>query len=187
MIAHRGRRVAAGAAFAGALLVASCSSDGGSSTAESIPVSTGASTGGPTVTTTTLAASTTLAPPATTVGPSDTSTTAAPSTTIAPDVLQSRPGTAAITVDVTGDDPARPTMSWAPVDGAVSYELAVHDAGGNPVWAWTGADTSVVLGGVERAADAEGPTLDGAGTVRVYALDAGNALVGVSAWTPVGG
>ena len=78
-------------------------------------------------------------------------------------------------------------MSWTPVDGATSYELVVHDAAGAPLWAWSGADTMVVLGGVERADDAEGPTLDGGASVRVYALDAANGLVGVSAWTPAGG
>ena len=123
--------------------------------------------------------------PVDTVAPTtiDASTTIPPTTAPA-DQLQQLPGVALIDVAATGSDPTRPTFTWAAVAGATSYELVVHGADGRPVWAWTGASTSVSLGGVERPADAEGPTLTGPSTVRVYAFDATAHLLAISPWTP---
>lgn len=134
-----------------------------------------------------VAASTTTTVAATTVPPTAAApaTTIAPTTTVPPDALQLQPGVAAIQVTATGADPTRPTFTWAAVAGASSYELVVHAGDGSPSWAWTGIETTVPLGGVERATDQEGPTLTGPSTVRVYAFDASTHLVGISPWTPL--
>lgn len=112
-------------------------------------------------------------------------TAPAPTTTAPADVLQRQAGVLPVAVTVAGTDPTRPTFVWDAVAGATSYELVVHAGDGTPSWAWTGDATTVPLGGVERGADQEGPTLAGPSTVRVYAFDANAHLVAVSPWTPV--
>lgn len=76
-------------------------------------------------------------------------------------------------------------FTWVPVGGTTGYQLVVHGGDGSPLWAWTGVDTTVPLGGIERSTDQEGPTLTGPSTVRVYAFDASTRLIGISAWTPL--
>ena len=112
-------------------------------------------------------------------------TTAAPTTTIAPDEIQSLPGMGSVEVTVDGDDASRPVFSWTAPAEAVSYQLTVQSADGTPVWGWTGGESEIVLGGAARPANVEGPTLVGPSRVRVYAFDAGNVLIAVSAWVPV--
>jgi hypothetical protein len=41
----------------------------------------------------------------------------------------------------------RPTFSWEPVPGAVSYTLAVLSTDDVPLWAWNGTATEIILGG----------------------------------------
>jgi hypothetical protein len=132
-------------------------------------------------------APTTSTAPVETAAPTTVVETTAPPTTAAPDALQQLPGVETITVTAAGDDPARPTFSWTAPATAVDYELVVQDAGGTPLWAWTGAEVTVVLGGAARAREVEGPTLTGPSQVRVFAFDATGALVGTSAWTPLAG
>lgn len=43
----------------------------------------------------------------------------------------------------------RPTLGWEPVEGASEYRVVVLDADRAPYWAWTGAGTSVPLGGLD--------------------------------------
>ena len=109
-----------------------------------------------------------------------------PATTV-PDALSQLPGVAALEVTVAGADRSRPAFTWAAAPGAASYQLAVQSADGVPVWAWSGDETSVVLGGAERAADVEGPTLTGPSRVRVYAFDAAFTVVAVSSWVALPG
>ena len=118
----------------------------------------------------------------TTVEPID----VAPTTTVAPDALQTSAGVEPVTVEVTGDDATRPILSWTRPTSATAFQLVVQTTDGTPMWAWTGATTSVVLGGEARAANVEGPSLATGSRVRVYAFDAAGALVGVSAWTGAG-
>jgi len=117
-------------------------------------------------------------------------TTVAPSTvppTTAPDAISELPGVSPLEVTVGGTDTTRPTFTWSPPAAAASYQLVVQTADGAPLWAWTGSETSVVLGGAERAADVEGPTLAGPSRVRVYAFDAALTLVAVSSWVALPG
>jgi hypothetical protein len=143
----------------------------------------------------------TSVPIATTAGPASTTSattapqaTAAPTTapittptTMPPDVLQRQPGVAPVEVRVSGADPTRPTFSWDAVPGASGYQVVVHAGDGSPLWAWTGAATSVPLGGAERGADEEGPTLTGPSSVRVYGFEASGRLVAISGWTSLAG
>lgn len=120
--------------------------------------------------------------PQTTVPP-----TGPPTTTTAPDLFSQLPDVAALDVTTTGADPTRPTFTWAAAPAAASYQVFVQTADGAPLWAWIGAETSVVLGGAERAADVEGPTLTGPSRVRVYAFDAALTVVAVSSWVALPG
>ena len=78
------------------------------------------------------------------------------------------------------EDGSHPVLSWQPVDGAASYWLVVHDAEGGPYWAWTGADTSVRLGGGDRAETNQTAALSAALTWSVLALDADGIPLAVS-------
>lgn len=68
------------------------------------------------------------------------------------------PGVADIAISRAGllevQGVTRPEVRWSPVEGAELYRLAVEQSEGAS-WAWSGTDTSVVLGGgdIER----EGP------------------------------
>lgn len=124
--------------------------------------------------------------PTTTVA-TTTPPTEAPTTTIAPDALQDLPGIMPLSLTAGGTDRGRPTFSWIAPAGAASYQLIVQAADGTPVWGWTGVETTVPLGGVDRPAEVEGPTLSGPSRVRVYALDAADALIAISGWVSVAG
>lgn len=67
-----------------------------------------------------------------------------------------------------------PTFEWNAVDGAVSYRLVIVDGGRNVLWAWTGPDTNVNLGGLpyERPEGEGGPVLTSGSSWSVVALDA---------------
>ena len=81
----------------------------------------------------------------------------------------------------------RPAFSWDAVDGAASYMLAVLTAEGEPLWAWSGAETTVILGGWPEPpiAEAPGPLLLGPGTWFVVAFDAAGLPVANSVMRPV--
>lgn len=76
----------------------------------------------------------------------------------------------------------RPTFSWEPVERAARYTLAVLTGANEPLWAWDGTATSVILGGWPSAppADAPGPLLIGPGAWFVVAYDAAGAPLAVS-------
>jgi hypothetical protein len=81
----------------------------------------------------------------------------------------------------------RPTFRWAPVSGASSYLLAVLTTDNQPVWAWQGTATEVILGGWDQppAADAPGPVLGGPSHWFVVALDAEGQPLANSMLRPV--
>lgn len=178
-----GRDTTTSAPTSAAVTTAATAAPATTTPATTTPATTTPATTTPATTTPATAAPATTAP-ATTAPASvvtETPTTVAPSTTV-PDALQSIDGVAALQVTVGGADSTRPTFAWAAPANAVSYQLVVQTSDGTPLWAWSGADTNTVLGGVERAADVEGPTLTGPSRVRVYAFGADSALVAVSGW-----
>lgn len=74
-----------------------------------------------------------------------------------------------------------PTFSWKPVDGAVEYRLFVLNAEGQPIWAWQGAATTVVLGAIPDRPEGEaGPVVTDGSTWSVAALDAIGAVIAIS-------
>lgn len=52
-----------------------------------------------------------------------------------------------VMLDEVGETGPHPVLTWRPVSNARSYWLVVHDADGQPYWAWTGEGTSVRVGG----------------------------------------
>ncbi|KAA3641402.1 MAG: hypothetical protein DWP92_01220, partial [Armatimonadetes bacterium] len=61
-------------------------------------------------------------------------------------------GLGTVTLNPTANDGGpHPMMSWEPAPEASSYWLVVHDASGQPYWAWTGSATEVRFGGGDRA------------------------------------
>jgi hypothetical protein len=81
----------------------------------------------------------------------------------------------------------RPTFSWTAADGAASYALAVVTTGDEPLWAWQGAATEVILGGwsTPPPAEAFGPLLLGEATWFVVAFDAEGRPIANSVIRPV--
>jgi hypothetical protein len=81
----------------------------------------------------------------------------------------------------------RPAFVWEAVDGAASYQLAVLTAEGEPLWAWAGPETTVILGGWPEAPipEAPGPLLQGPGTWFVVAFDAAGLPIANSVIRPV--
>ena len=81
----------------------------------------------------------------------------------------------------------RPAFAWEAVDGAASYQLAVLTAEGEPLWAWAGPETTVILGGWPEAPipEAPGPLLQGPGTWFVVAFDAAGVPIANSVIRPV--
>jgi hypothetical protein len=82
---------------------------------------------------------------------------------------------------------AVPTFKWKKVRGAATYELAVVDKKGQPVWAWQGSATTVNLGGWpgKRPADAPGPVITKGCKWFVAALDDAGTPVAFSGLRPV--
>ena len=81
----------------------------------------------------------------------------------------------------------RPAFSWVAVDGAASYQLAVLTAEGEPLWAWAGQATTVILGGWPEAPipEAPGPLLLGPAEWFVVAFDAAGMPIANSVIRPV--
>jgi hypothetical protein len=79
-----------------------------------------------------------------------------------------------------------PTFAWEPVEGVATYRLGVVDGDGNATWAWEGAATSVVLGGVpDRRPEEGGPVVTPGSAWSVVALDEGGTIVAISPWRRV--
>ena len=78
---------------------------------------------------------------------------------------------------------ARPAVTWAPVSGAVQYQVVLLDARRRPLWAWQGTGTSVVVGGAPKPGPAtgSGPRATKGSTWTVAALDAAGRPLGLSA------
>ena len=81
----------------------------------------------------------------------------------------------------------RPAFSWEAVDGATSYALAVVTTADEPLWAWQGAATAVILGGwsTPPPAEAFGPLLLGDAGWFVVAFDASGVPIANSVIRPV--
>jgi hypothetical protein len=81
----------------------------------------------------------------------------------------------------------RPAFSWVAVDGAASYALAVVTTEDEPLWAWQGAETEVILGGwsTPPPAEAFGPLLLGDANWFVVAFDAAGQPIANSVIRPV--
>ncbi len=133
------------------------------------------------------------APPASVEPSSTPSTTPAtnPAETSAPAPASELSDLAALDVIVvtnpqTGNG-ERPLLAWQPVDGATRYSLTLAEPDGAVYWAWTGASTSIWLGGQhdEPPADAAGPVLLDELVMRVVAVDASDTIIAASAPTPI--
>jgi hypothetical protein len=81
----------------------------------------------------------------------------------------------------------RPAFRWEIVEGAATYALAVVTTADEPLWAWQGAATEVILGGwsTPPPAEAFGPLLLGEATWFVVAFDASGLPVANSVIRPV--
>lgn len=84
------------------------------------------------------------------------------------------------TADVTGA--TRPTVSWQAVPGAVEYRIAVAQPSGHS-WAWSGAETQVVLGGGTQDGEGLGFRLTGEATLFVAAVDASGTVLEFTRYT----
>jgi hypothetical protein len=73
-----------------------------------------------------------------------------------------------------------PTLAWDPVDDAATYWLVVRDGSGDAYWAWTGADTSVRLGGGDRAGLNQTAALHEPMTWSVTAIDGSGNVIAFS-------
>jgi len=81
-----------------------------------------------------------------------------------------------------------PTFRWEPVAGAAEYVLAVLTQSGEPIWAWQGAETSVMLGAWDVApadVNVPGPLIAEASVWFVAAFDATGAPIAVSEMRPI--
>lgn len=76
---------------------------------------------------------------------------------------------------------AAPMFEWQSVEAAASYELAVTGPNG-PIWAWSGAETAVWLGGLpfERPPGVGGPILESGSCWSVVARDADGHAIAIS-------
>lgn len=81
----------------------------------------------------------------------------------------------------------RPTFRWSAIEGATSYLLAILDAANEPVWAWQGTATEVVLGGWDQTPpdDAPGPLITGPGQWFVVAVGADGVPIANSVLRPI--
>lgn len=73
----------------------------------------------------------------------------------------------------------KPLFEWTPVKGAARFALFLQFPDGEPYWAWSGADSSIYLGGLESPPpeDAAGPILLEDMAWAVLAFDAeGNVI-----------
>jgi hypothetical protein len=54
----------------------------------------------------------------------------------------------------------RPDLSWAPIEGADTYQVVLNAPSGGFYWGWTGTETSIPVGGLPRLVpEAAGPRL----------------------------
>ena len=81
----------------------------------------------------------------------------------------------------------RPEFSWEPVAGAATYSLAILTAADEPLWAWEGAGTTVILGGwaTTPIPAAPGPLLTADAKWFVVAFDAQGLPIANSVMRPI--
>ena len=81
----------------------------------------------------------------------------------------------------------RPEFSWDPVAGAATYTLAVLTVADEPLWAWEGAGTAVILGGwpTTPIPAAPGPLLTADAKWFVVAFDAQGLPIANSVMRPI--
>ena len=81
----------------------------------------------------------------------------------------------------------RPEFSWDPVAGAATYALAVLTVADEPLWAWEGVSTAVILGGwpATPIPAAPGPLLIADAKWFVVAFDAQGVPIANSVMRPV--
>lgn len=125
---------------------------------------------------------TTLVAESTTTSVTGSSTTVAEDTTSAPSLREMRDalGIDILLLNPTTETGSHPTLSWSPVDGAMSYWLVLRDADGRPYWAWTGADASIRVGGGESSDTNQTATLHEEMTWSVAAFDEEGNLIALS-------
>lgn len=73
-----------------------------------------------------------------------------------------------------------PTLGWDPVDGAATYWLVLRDSSGRVYWAWTGAETSVRVGGGDSPELNQTAALHEPMTWAVAAIDGSGTLIAFS-------
>lgn len=74
-----------------------------------------------------------------------------------------------------------PTFEWEAVEGASTYRLVVLNGEDQPIWAWEGAETEVVLGAVPDRPEGEaGPVVTEGSTWSVAALDDEGHVIALS-------
>lgn len=80
-----------------------------------------------------------------------------------------------------------PNFAWEAVQDATRYRLVVTDSAGKPLWAWSGADTAVNLGGLpgDRPADISGPVITPGCNWSVIAINAAGKAISASDIRPV--
>lgn len=132
----------------------------------------------------------------TTVGDEPVATTAPPPTTSPPttvaatvstpfDGIETLHATAApLTVSVEGT--TRPRFSWDPVAGAERYSLVIVNTDGDSVWAWSGVETAVVVGGGEVDRTGLGARISDPSWSLVIARAADGTAIAVGDATAVG-
>ena len=111
--------------------------------------------------------------------------TTAPPTTVAAVVATPFDATAPLYADtdrieatVTGVN--RPQVAWQDVDGADRYTLLILAEDGTTVWAWSGTDVAVTVGGGEADRPGLGARVSAPSWVRVIARDTGGAVIAAS-------
>lgn len=147
------------------LLVAAACSDGTTDEATTTSaVATTTSTGGEQPATTTAVA-----------------TTAPPTTVVATPFDATSPlytDTDRIEVTVTGVN--RPHVTWQDADGADRYTLLILAEDGTTVWAWSGTDVAVTVGGGETDRPGLGARVSAPSWVRVIARDTDGSVIAAS-------
>lgn len=95
------------------------------------------------------------------------------------ELLASR-GIGTVTLQASSEGGSHPVLAWDAVDGAASYWLVLHDDAGRPYWGWTGSETSVRVGGGDRAEQNQTAVLHEPMTWSVSAFDADGRLMAIS-------
>lgn len=87
----------------------------------------------------------------------------------------------------TSDAGLKPLFEWSPVENASRYSVFLQFSDGQPYWSWSGAGTSVYLGGYDSAPpdDSAGPVLLDGMSWAVVAFDAQGTVIASSHLQPI--